>query len=131
VASNPISGLIPRGSLGLKLLLVCLLVLVMGIPLLVVGGLVGERESRARSVTAQIGADAGGSQVVGGPMLIVPYTRTIEVTDDQGRTQRRADRGIKSGRRQDAALDAAAAAVILETWFHQPRSAETCAMPSS
>ena len=93
MASNPISGLIPRGSLGLKLLLVCLLVLVMGIPLLVVGGLVGERESRARSVTAQIGADAGGSQVVGGPMLIVPYTRTIEVTDDQGRTQRRADRG--------------------------------------
>lgn len=93
MASNPISGLIPRGSLGLKLLLVCLLVLVMGIPLLVVGGLVGERESQARSVTAQIGADAGGSQVVGGPMLIVPYTRTIEVTDDQGRTQRRADRG--------------------------------------
>ena len=45
--------------------------------------------------------------------------------------QRRADRGIKSGRRQDAALDATAAAVILETWFHHLRSAETCAMPSS
>jgi inner membrane protein len=93
VATNPISGLIPRGSLGLKLLLVCLLVLVMGVPLLVVGGLVAEREGRARDVTAQIGGAAGGSQVVGGPMLLVPYQRTVETTDDQGRTQRRTERG--------------------------------------
>jgi inner membrane protein len=93
VATNSISGLIPRGSLGLKLLLVCLLVLIMGIPLLVVGGLVAERENRAREVTAQIGGAAGGSQVVGGPLLLVPYSRTVEVTDDQGRTQRRAERG--------------------------------------
>ena len=93
MATNPIAGLIPRGSLGLKLLLVCLLVLVMGVPLLVVGGLVGERENRARQVTAEIGSKAGGSQVLGGPMLLVPYTRSVEVTDDQGRTQRRLDRG--------------------------------------
>lgn len=93
MATNSISGLIPRGSLGLKLLLVCLLVLVMGIPLLIVGALVAEREGRAREVTAQIGAAAGGSQVIGGPMLLVPYERTVEITDDQGRTQRRADRG--------------------------------------
>jgi inner membrane protein len=93
VAVNPISGLIPRGSLGLKLLLVCLLVLVMGVPLLVVGGLVGERQSRAASVTAQIGAQAGGPQTVGGPMLLVPYQRTIETVDDQNRTQRRTERG--------------------------------------
>ena len=30
MTTNPISGLIPRGSLGLKLLLVCVLVLAMG-----------------------------------------------------------------------------------------------------
>lgn len=47
MAQNSISTLIPRGSLGLKLLLVCLLVLVMGVPLLLVGGLVGERQARA------------------------------------------------------------------------------------
>ncbi len=93
MATNPIAGLIPRGSLGLKLLLVCLLVLAMGVPLLVVTGLVAERENRARQVTTEIGGNAGGSQVVGGPMLLVPYTRTVEVTDDQGRTQRRLDRG--------------------------------------
>ena len=93
MATNPISGLIPRGSLGLKLLLVCLLVLVMGIPILMVAGLVGEREGRARQVTAEIGAAAGGAQVVGGPMLLVPFARTVETTDDQGRTQRRTERG--------------------------------------
>lgn len=93
MATNPISGLIPRGSLGLKLLLVCLLVLVMGVPLLVVGGLVGERQGRAGEVTREIGAAAGGPQVVGGPMLLVPYQRTVDGVDDQGRNQRRVERG--------------------------------------
>jgi len=92
-AANPISGLIPRGSLGLKLLLVCLLVIAMGIPLLLVGGLVGERQSRANQVTAEIGAASGGQQIVGGPMLLVPYQRSVEATDDQGRVQRRVERG--------------------------------------
>jgi inner membrane protein len=93
VATNPISGLIPRGSLGLKLLLVCLLVLVMGIPLLIVAGIVAERQTNATRVTAEIGAAAGGSQVVGGPMLLVPYQRQVETTDDQGRVQRSTQRG--------------------------------------
>lgn len=91
--SSSLTGLIPRGSLGLKLLLVCLLVLAMGIPLLVVGALVEERQGRAASVTAEIGAAAGGPQVVGGPMLLVPFQRPVEVTDDQGRTQTRNERG--------------------------------------
>lgn len=93
MTSNPISGLIPRGSLGLKLLLVCLLVLAMGVPLLVVGALVSEWQNRAAQVTAELGFAAGGPQIVGGPMLLVPYQRAVETTDDQGRTQRRTDRG--------------------------------------
>ncbi|MBL8538350.1 MAG: cell envelope integrity protein CreD [Hyphomonadaceae bacterium] len=88
-----LSGMIPRGSLGLKLLLVCLLVLVMGVPLIMVGALVAERQVRATSVTGEIGARAGGVQNVGGPMLLVPYQRLVEATDDQGRTQRRTERG--------------------------------------
>lgn len=89
MAQNSLAGLIPRGSLGLKLLLVCLLVLAMGIPLLTVGALVAEREMRASQVTMEIGDRAGGAQVVGGPMLLVPYQRMVESVDDQGRTQRR------------------------------------------
>lgn len=91
--ANPISGLIPRGSLGLKLLLVCFLVLVMGVPLLVVGALVGERQSRAAQVTAEIGDATGGPQVIGGPMLLVPYQRAVSATDEQGRVQSRIERG--------------------------------------
>jgi inner membrane protein len=79
--------------LGLKLLLVCLLVLAMGIPLLVVGALVAERQARANQVTAEIGALAGGTQVVGGPMLLVPYERTVQLTDDRNNVTRRLDRG--------------------------------------
>ncbi|MBY0563019.1 MAG: cell envelope integrity protein CreD [Hyphomonadaceae bacterium] len=93
VNNSGLSGLIPRGSLGLKLLLVCLLVLLMGIPLLMVAGLVAERQSRAASVTAEIGGRAGGVQSLGGPMLLVPYQRPVEITDDQGRVQRRIERG--------------------------------------
>ncbi len=92
-SNNPISALIPRGSLGLKLLLVCILVLAMGIPIMLVGAIVGEREQRAHSVTAEIGAAAGGSQVIGGPMLLVPYTREVQTQDNDGRVQRRTQRG--------------------------------------
>ena len=107
MATNPIAGLIPRGSLGLKLLLVCLLVLVMGVPLLIVVGIVGERQANATNVTAEIGASAGGSQVVGGPMLLVPYQRAVESTDDQGRVQRTTQRGSYVVFAETGAADAA------------------------
>jgi inner membrane protein len=93
VAQNPIAGLIPRGSLGLKLLLVCLLVLIMGVPLLFVGALVGQRETRAAQVTTEIGQWSGGQQIVGGPMLLVPYQRSYDATDDAGRVQHRTEQG--------------------------------------
>ena len=89
MAQNPIAGLIPRGSLGLKLLLVCLLVLVMGVPLLFVGALVAQRETRAAQVTSEIGQWSGGQQIVGGPMLLVPYQRSYDAQDDQGHTPHR------------------------------------------
>lgn len=78
------SRLIPRGSLGLKMLLVCFLVLLMGVPLLTVGAIVADRQNRAREVTQEIGGRAGGEQVVGGPMLVIPYARAVQVADAQG-----------------------------------------------
>jgi inner membrane protein len=92
MASNPFSGLIPRGSLGLKLLLVCFLALVMLIPLTLVQGLVNERQSRAITVTEEVGAQSGGRQQVGGPILIVPAVERITGTDDQGRPATRLER---------------------------------------
>ena len=93
MAQNPFAGLIPRGSLGLKLLLVCLLVLIMGVPLLFVGALVGERQTRAAQVTTEIGQWSGGQQIVGGPMLLVPYQHEYDATDDAGRVQHRSEQG--------------------------------------
>ena len=93
MAQNPIASLIPRGSLGLKLLLVCLLVLVMGVPLLFVGALVGDRQTRAGQVTSEIGQLSGGQQIVGGPMLLVPYQHNYDTTDDAGRVQHRSEQG--------------------------------------
>jgi inner membrane protein len=66
------------------MLLVCFLVLLMGIPLLLVGALVGERYQRATQVMTEIGQRAGGPQVVGGPVLVIPYQRTEMAPDAQG-----------------------------------------------
>lgn len=59
-------------SLGVKLLLVGVLAVLMGVPALMVFGLVWDRSSRADSVMNEVAYDAGGVQVVHGPMLIVP-----------------------------------------------------------
>jgi inner membrane protein len=74
-------------------LLVCLLVLAMGVPLIIVGGLVGERQTRANQVTSELGLANGGPQVVGGPMLLVPFTRQVDVTNAEGRIEHRTERG--------------------------------------
>src|SRR5262249_55658067 len=93
MADNIFTNLIPRGSLGLKLLLVCVLVLLMNVPLLLVGGQVSDRQQRALQVTNEIGARAGGAQTVGGPMLLVPYQHTVDYPDAQGVTRQRIERG--------------------------------------
>lgn len=83
MTTTQFGGLIPRGSLGLKLLLVCMLVLAMGVPLLTVGLILGERQSRANQVIGEIGMRAGGPQVVGGPVLAVPYEQRVLTTNAQ------------------------------------------------
>src|SRR5215467_9252297 len=65
----------------------------MNIPLLLVGGLVNERQQLSFQVTTDIGSRAGGGQVVGGPMLMVPYEREADVRDQQGVTHRVTEHG--------------------------------------
>ena len=62
------------GSPAFKFFLICGLILVLGIPLLLVWGLIGEREQRAEGVRQQVAQEWGGSQYIDGPLLIVPYT---------------------------------------------------------
>jgi inner membrane protein len=63
-------------SMGLKLVMVCGLALLMGIPAIFVAALVNERAQRAAEVTAEIARHVGGSQVLLGPTLVIPYTVT-------------------------------------------------------
>lgn len=78
---------LPRllASPTLKLLGVGMLVLVLLIPVAMVRSLIHERESRYHSVVAEIGTLWGQRQIVGGPILSVPYRLWSE--DNRG-TQR-------------------------------------------
>ena len=62
------------GSPAFKFFLICGLILMLTIPLLLVWGLVGEREQRAAGVRQDVAREWGGSQFINGPLLIVPYT---------------------------------------------------------
>lgn len=66
--------------LGLKLVLVGFLLLLLMIPLLMLGGLVGERQQRGQEVADEVAASASGPQRIVGPMLLVEARRDVEVT---------------------------------------------------
>lgn len=73
----------PKGfghSVGLKLLLVCFLVLLMGIPALFIAAISFERAGRADDVTREVSQRYGGAQTLLGPVLSVPYG----ITDTNG-----------------------------------------------
>ncbi|MGA2218080.1 MAG: inner membrane CreD family protein, partial [Terracidiphilus sp.] len=61
-------------SMGVKLIIVCVLALLMTIPSFFVGGLVEERTTRASDVIKEISNDVGGQQTFLGPTLAIPYT---------------------------------------------------------
>ena len=71
-----ISQKIPRGSYGLKLVMVCALVILMAIPAMFISYVSFERSSRADDVTQEVAQRYGGSQYISGPMLVVPYYKT-------------------------------------------------------
>ena len=70
---DALAARIPARSMGLKLLLVCLLALLMSIPALFVFGLLSERTNRADQVAREVGGMVGGPQTFIGPILSVPY----------------------------------------------------------
>ena len=73
-------------SVGLKLIIVCALVLLMGIPALFISIISFERSSRADEVTREVSSTYGGEQTLLGPILVVPYTAT-ENAQTNGRSR--------------------------------------------
>ena len=59
-------------SPSFKLLLAGLVGLVLMVPLMMVYGLVSDRQGQARVAQAAITAGSGGEQIVSGPVLVVP-----------------------------------------------------------
>jgi inner membrane protein len=66
-------------SPGLKLVVIVVLTVVMAIPLFLIQAALTGRESTAAGAVADIASGWGGSQVVAGPVLLVPYT--VQRTD--------------------------------------------------
>ncbi len=74
----------PRRSLGLKLLLVCALAFLMSVPALFVFALLMDRTHRAETVAAEVGGLMGGPQTFLGPVIAVPYARTVSAAAPVG-----------------------------------------------
>jgi inner membrane protein len=68
-------------SPAFKFVLICFLILLLLIPLLLVVGLVFEREGRANEVRSDVSRTWGGAQQLSGPFLVVPYTVRSETKE--------------------------------------------------
>jgi inner membrane protein len=72
-----------RDSTGFKMAILGILVLLLLIPLGMVGSLISEREARREQAAGEVAATWGKSQLLGGPVLTVPYRQ--HTTDDKGK----------------------------------------------
>ena len=66
-----------RRSAGLKLILICALVLLMAIPAMFIGAISYERSSAANQVAQDVSRRYGGEQTIIGPILSVPYQTSL------------------------------------------------------
>lgn len=78
-----------RRSVTIRALLVATLVLLLLIPLSMVEGLVHEREWHKDEAVDEISSSWGGSQMITGPVISVPYQANVRVQLDNGRTELR------------------------------------------
>lgn len=83
--------------LWLKILMVAAMTIAILVPLMLVRGVIHERQQYRAEAVASIAASYGGAQLLAGPVLVVPYTESVEeeVTDASGivrRVVRRRDR---------------------------------------
>lgn len=85
--------------LGLKVLMVIGLTLAILVPLLMIRGTIHERQQYREQAVDSIARSYAGAQRIAGPVLVVPYTDTIEVEEknDKGEVIRTVKRDGDSG----------------------------------
>ncbi|MBC8153393.1 MAG: inner membrane CreD family protein, partial [Bacteroidetes bacterium] len=74
-----------RTSIMLKIMVIGVLVLILLIPTAMLESLIREREQTRNEATAEVSAKWGGEQIIGGPVLSVPYLTAVK--DEKGNTQ--------------------------------------------
>lgn len=87
-AASPTNEISPRPerSPGVKLAIAVLIAVALMVPLLMVYGLVWDRQQQAETAQAAIGEGWGGSQTIAGPVLVIPYRSTeAETVTENGR----------------------------------------------
>ena len=82
IAASPDPETPPRRerSPGVKLAIAVLIAVALMVPLLMVYGLVWDRQQQAETAQTAIGEGWGGSQTIAGPVLVIPYRATEEET---------------------------------------------------
>ncbi|MCP1618957.1 inner membrane protein [Pseudomonas sp. SLBN-26] len=86
-------------TLGFKLGAIALLILLLLIPLLMIDGLIDERQMARDSVQANIAQSSSYAQQVTGPLLVVPFRRTVREWKTHEKTgQRYLDEREQRGR---------------------------------
>ncbi|MBP8824671.1 MAG: cell envelope integrity protein CreD [Flavobacteriales bacterium] len=78
-----------RRSMTFRAVVVAVLVLLLLIPLSMVEDLIWERENRKQEAITEVGASWGGSQVLTGPYISVPFQATVRVDLENGRSEMR------------------------------------------
>ena len=73
-------------SAGIRFLIVAALTLLMAIPLFLVAAVIDARLGYAREAAAGVGADWGGPQTLGAPILTVPVTGPVTRTEQRSTT---------------------------------------------
>ncbi len=111
-------------NLSLKLGTIALLVLALLIPLLMIGGLIDERQSLRDSVVDDIAQSSSHAQQISGPLLVVPYSkyeRVWKVQDGKSFQETRMNHGFLTFLPETFALDGSASTELRSRGIYEAR----------
>lgn len=80
VSVPPVPPARSERSPGVKLVIAVLIAVALMVPLLMIYGLLWDRQQQAETAQASIGQGWGGQQTIGGPVIVIPYRATETTT---------------------------------------------------
>ncbi|MFS2161683.1 cell envelope integrity protein CreD [Pseudomonas sp. Pseusp122] len=76
-------------SLTIKLGMIALLIILLLVPLMMIDGMIGDRQGRRDGVLEDIARSSSYSQQLSGPLLVVPYRKTLNLWKTNAQTNER------------------------------------------